>query len=50
MNIVGASYIRFLKKCSSVVVEEVICEREVASLNLTFHKTCKFDSKNGKNW
>jgi hypothetical protein len=31
--------------CSSVVVEECICEREVTSLNLTIHKTCKFNPK-----
>jgi hypothetical protein len=31
--------------CSSVVVEEVIREREVASLNLTIHETYKFDLK-----
>jgi hypothetical protein len=27
------------------VVEEVIYERDVASLNLSIHKTYKFDSK-----
>jgi hypothetical protein len=32
-------------KHSSVVVEEGMREREVASSNLTIHKTCKFDSK-----
>jgi hypothetical protein len=31
------------------VVEVVIRERKVVSLNLTIHKTCKFDSKNGEN-
>jgi hypothetical protein len=25
------------------VVEESMCKREVASLNITIHKTCKFD-------
>jgi hypothetical protein len=30
-------------------VEEVMHEREVASSNVTIHKTRKFDSKNGEN-